>query len=1150
MAKLDYKDIYSKLGKRTEWYALAVRDTFQKRIGEIVAMCEELDINEDKPFAFADYKDVAPAVQAKLRQLYSEVYQSLRGNIVREWNYANDTTDKLVKGLFGKHSIEDKHYARYFQRNKEAMNSFFERRQDGLNLSQRVWQYVGQAKTDLEVALDLGIGQGLSSDTLNRKVKQYLNNPDDLFRRFRYKVGEDEEGNPIYGRKWKRRRYDKETDTFYWVDDNPKNYHTGQGVYRSSYKNAMRLARTETNMAYRTADITRWQQMEFVLGYEVKLSHNHPCTDICDDLQGKYPKEFVFKGWHPHCYCYIVPILCKDNELEQLTEAILNGEDTSTFAPAGMITDVPAGFTGWIAGNEERIRNAASLPYFITDNYKNGEIGKGFKWLREHKNEAGLANFKKVLANKELELEAINKVQPLTAKEFAECSNYVEAGKAGGFPICTTPPATGVQFEELSKLADKEELAAIMQEAAKGNNTLSTYTNSKELAELEKIATQAKFASKTEVQFVAVLDNDALGAAIKGDTGLFASSRYIGSNYSNLCSVALENGSIAADTGATCVIKLPAGSRYLQTTIGGEHTAMLLPNTKLKVTGKEVKAITHAGKTTNITHYTLEVVNDGSSFVKSIAEIKTQVEAEVTAYKKAVKAANNVINAANKWHYGLLGVDTAPLQAIVKSESSIGISKATKVLAKEMAGAKKLALAEYENMPNLYGLTLEFGEANAKVFMENWAKHIGKSSIYDTDELFLKKVIQKELYYAKLNPNKYPTTQKFIYFFEKLEEQYNTKIAIKALQPDVDAAIVFAQTTKSTKVKTLVAELQQLISSQMLDESAIKAKLETAQKEIDRLNKERLARLIKKGIGKGSTSKYDMTSVYSAQEAKEYNRLHAEFQKALLNNNGDYRASAVLQAQNALADYVTDLGVKYQSINPKLPHIGGYTDAEVKKAIKDYLTHKTNTNGFGVYSGSIGGEYESAACESYAKKIGLPAKELSILRRYTAGSNFVNEYAYKADDWINWAMPKMKQAGVYHEFVKLIEDYLKAYNGVCEKMPRYNSHTYRGVRLSKPAAQQMLADIQSAYNSGKEWISLNPMSTTRDIRVADGFGTDLTFLVRGKTGVDVNPISRFMGEDEYVFRAGSKFRVLRVYKATKPDIARVGSWCVELEEIL
>lgn len=848
MAKLDYKDIYSKLGKRTEWYALAVRDTFQKRIGEIVAMCEELDINEDKPFAFADYKDVAPAVQAKLRQLYSEVYQSLRGNIVREWNYANDTTDKLVKGLFGKHSIEDKHYARYFQRNKEAMNSFFERRQDGLNLSQRVWQYVGQAKTDLEVALDLGIGQGLSSDTLNCKVKQYLNNPDDLFRRFRYKVGEDEEGNPIYGRKWKRRRYDKETDTFYWVDDNPKDYHTGQGVYRSSYKNAMRLARTETNMAYRTADITRWQQMEFVLGYEVKLSHNHPCTDICDDLQGKYPKEFVFKGWHPHCYCYIVPILCKDNELEQLTEAILNGEDTSTFAPAGMITDVPAGFTGWIADNEERIRNAASLPYFITDNYKNGEIGKGFKWLREHKNEAGLANFKKVLANKELELEAISKVQPLTAKEFAECSNYVEAGKAGGFPICTTPPATGVQFEELSRLADKEELAAIMQEAAKGNNTLSTYINTKELAELEKIATQAKFAAKTEAQFVAVLDNDALGAVINGDTSLFAGSRYIGTNYSKLCSVALENGSVAANTGATCVIKLPAGSRYLQTAIGGEQTAMLLPNTKLKVTGKEIKAITHAGKTTNITHYTLEVVNDGSSFVKSIAEIKTQVESEVTAYKKAVKAANNVINAANKGHYNLLGVDTAPLQAIVKSEGSAEISKATKVLAKEMAGAKKQLVSAYSDIiEDPLKLYKEHGlEALDKVY--NSVK--SKIASWEADYHFagsdkwkwFKKKVEFEINYVE-QKKAYSTWKYAQGAYKKLLAKVENKVALENIQEDIDKALQFV--SKSSKVQGIQAELQSLVNAQVLDMSAINEKLVQVKKEIERLEKERLKSLQK-----------------------------------------------------------------------------------------------------------------------------------------------------------------------------------------------------------------------------------------------------------------------------------------------------------------
>lgn len=44
MANIDWKQVYSKLGKRTEWYALAVRDTFQQRIGEIIAMCEGLEL--------------------------------------------------------------------------------------------------------------------------------------------------------------------------------------------------------------------------------------------------------------------------------------------------------------------------------------------------------------------------------------------------------------------------------------------------------------------------------------------------------------------------------------------------------------------------------------------------------------------------------------------------------------------------------------------------------------------------------------------------------------------------------------------------------------------------------------------------------------------------------------------------------------------------------------------------------------------------------------------------------------------------------------------------------------------------------------------------------------------------------------------------
>lgn len=418
MATIDWKTINTKLGKRCETYALKVRGIMEKRIGEIVAMCEGLELHDGKPFAFADYPEISKQVQATFRLMYSEIYQSIRGNITQEWYYSNADMDGLLAGLFGKGAMEDKHFARYFARNKEAMNQFFARKENGMNLSQRVWAITGNAKQDMEVAIDLSLGQGVDAGELSRKVRQYLQEPDMLFRRFRYREQEpvlddkgkpvldkngqplmqgkvDADGKPVYGRKWKRRHYDKATDSFYWVDDNPTNYHTGRGVYRSSYKNAMRLARTETNMAYRTADCERWKAMEFVRGFRVVLSKNHPCDDICNDLsadnendtsgKGEYPKGFVFKGWHPHCYCYCVPLLCTEDELMQLTDQILRGEDTSGFAPAGVIEQPNEQFLQWVDNNKDRINEAVSergwgsLPYFLQDNYSKA-TGKG-NWV-------------------------------------------------------------------------------------------------------------------------------------------------------------------------------------------------------------------------------------------------------------------------------------------------------------------------------------------------------------------------------------------------------------------------------------------------------------------------------------------------------------------------------------------------------------------------------------------------------------------------------------------------------------------------------------------------------------------------------------------------------------------------------------------------
>lgn len=366
---IDYKKQQQLLFQRTEGYAADVRAIYNEALGEIINLVKGTELEDGKPFSFSEYgysEDVTPI----FRNMYSRSYQTIRNGVQKEWILANENNDELVKSIFGEHSIEDNHFAKLFLRNKEAMDAFFSRTtKDGLNLSQKVWKYTGMYKEELEKTLDLAIGEGTPANRLATKIKGYLNDPDRWYRRFRVKIGEDEEGNPIYGRKWKRRVWDAESESYKWVDDNPKKYHPGRGVYRSSYRNAQRLARSETNIAYRTADYERWQELDFVVGIEIKLSNNHPEPDICDDLKGIYPKTFKWTGWHPNCRCYCVPVLAPKDTVDDMLDKILDGEDSGSVETKQ--EEMPDKFEKWVKDNEEKIAQATekgTLPYFVKDN--------------------------------------------------------------------------------------------------------------------------------------------------------------------------------------------------------------------------------------------------------------------------------------------------------------------------------------------------------------------------------------------------------------------------------------------------------------------------------------------------------------------------------------------------------------------------------------------------------------------------------------------------------------------------------------------------------------------------------------------------------------------------------------------------------------
>ena len=357
--------------QRTEAYAEKVRQLFAATVNEILALNKSVPtLDEGVMYSFdGDNMRIQKKVEALLRQLHSVVTTAIRKGITLEWEQANVECDKLVSSCFGKEVLSSPEFSAWNNRNTAAMNAFANRTEDGLNLSGRIWQSVQQLRDEMEIAMTVAIGEGDSAQSISRKVRQYLNDPDLMFRRFRFKKGEDEQGKPIYGRKWKKRIKDEKTGKYRWIDYDRSDYKTGSGVYKSSAKNAMRVARSETNIAYRRADNERWQQMDFVLGQRIQLSKNHPKKDICDKLAGDYPKDFVFDGWHVQCFCFATPILIDEDEMAKVTEAFLKGDK---YTPRGkQITEYPANFKNWVRDNKENIlasRSRGTEPYFIRNN--------------------------------------------------------------------------------------------------------------------------------------------------------------------------------------------------------------------------------------------------------------------------------------------------------------------------------------------------------------------------------------------------------------------------------------------------------------------------------------------------------------------------------------------------------------------------------------------------------------------------------------------------------------------------------------------------------------------------------------------------------------------------------------------------------------
>lgn len=327
-------------------------------VKKLLALGYSEDVLEnDALFNFDNF----PVLKARLNEIFNDYFQNsmlcyksgITSGVSLAYSHDNDAL-----GQFSVLTDKALETAR-----KTAAATFIANRlnaKNGLNLAQSVWNYCQQTKSEFEMAMSNviadGLEKGTSAEEVGRRIRQYLNNPDMMYRRYHtVKVLKNGQKKDIVT--WRRKRIINGRVRF--VEEPLE--HVGQGVYRSARKNALRVARTEINAAYHKARNGRWANEPFVIGQHIHISPQHDPdedADICDELEGYYPKDFDWDGWHPQCMCTSDPVMISGEERKQFYKRMLNGENMSGYVSPNSIKDVPDQYKRYIEANGDKIVDA------------------------------------------------------------------------------------------------------------------------------------------------------------------------------------------------------------------------------------------------------------------------------------------------------------------------------------------------------------------------------------------------------------------------------------------------------------------------------------------------------------------------------------------------------------------------------------------------------------------------------------------------------------------------------------------------------------------------------------------------------------------------------------------------------------------------
>ena len=330
-------------------YIRDIKKAYTIAINKITKLSSKVNLNKNSEFYFRNHSALNKKINKIILDLNKLVLNTTKIGMQDEWEVAVIKNNELAKWVAGSNidKLPTKYKTLFLASNVDVRQAFIRRLDNGLGLSSKVWRNSQQFKQELEVALESGIGRGKSAQAIAMEIKQYLIDHNKLFRRVR-----------------------KQPGGALRLSKAAKAYNPGQGRYRSSYKNAVRLARNETNFSYEESNYQKRNQQPFVVGMKIMVSPQHNPSDdkggiSCIDLQGNYPKNFNWTyKWHVNCRCISLSILKTKGELDEDMKLILSGLPPDVYSQ-NTVEDMPKSFNSYISTNKKKWKNWKNQPRFL-----------------------------------------------------------------------------------------------------------------------------------------------------------------------------------------------------------------------------------------------------------------------------------------------------------------------------------------------------------------------------------------------------------------------------------------------------------------------------------------------------------------------------------------------------------------------------------------------------------------------------------------------------------------------------------------------------------------------------------------------------------------------------------------------------------------